>query len=121
MSSRRAREGRCAACSHEIEGFYDEDTLDWAVVAGVCDGCAREFPESLLKAVGDEFDYALGLRDGTVIRFARAAITGPAFVRLNDIRQVDYADVARTPYSFDRGIDVRISEIAWCCDAPQGS
>jgi len=77
-------------------------------------------PDALIKACFDTFDYALALRNGYVIRFEAASVSSDGkWVHL----QMDYTLHAMTgiDYSFDRGIDVRIEDILWVADAPEGS
>lgn len=86
-------------------------------------------PPALVKAVEDcEFDYALGLRDGTMIRFIGASLIddteewihldlGPRMGDGGIIRRDGYGQA----WCFERGLDVRLSEIAWVADAPEGS
>lgn len=76
----------------------------------------KEIPPSLLKAWFDQdFSYALELRNGRIINFKGAEFNpGSQFATL-DLR--DSLD----GHPFPRGIDVRISDIVWCGDAPDGS
>lgn len=121
MANRQIVTGKCVRCRNEMVGFYDEDAPSWAILAKVCGSCEDDIPESLLKATHDEFDYALGLENGTVIRFRKAKLRG-SFVYLDQIMEWDSQEVdAGVGYSFDRGVDVRIESIVWCADAPRGS
>lgn len=79
-----------------------------------CTECLKRFPESLAKACSDEFDYAMGLKSGDVIRFRSARIDG-------DFVHLDGEEISGLRYPCPRGVDVRISEIMWCADAPEGS
>lgn len=99
-----------------------EDPFDTTYV---CDDCAAKFPASLLKSVVDyAFDYALQLRSGEVIRFQGARLHGE-FVHLNGIQYRTAPGTAGTTtkprFPFDRGLDVRVADIVWCADAPEGS
>ena len=98
--------GECVACGafalFAIEG---------------CQKCQDYLPTSLIKACFDEFDYALGLKSGLVIQFYMATIRG-LFAELL-IRPDERLYVKG--YLMPRGVEVRISEIEWCCDAPDGS
>lgn len=87
------------------------------------------WPEALAKALCDPHDYALGLEDGTVIRFQSASadsIDSP-WVHLEDIAghtikyQVPDHLRGSAPFTLPRGIDVRVDNIAWVVDAPMGS
>ena len=98
--------GECVSCG-AITAFATEG----------CQKCQDYLPSSLIKACYDEFDYALGLKSGLVINFYEAMITGN-FAHLL-IRQDMESRV--NGYLMPRGIQVRISDIEWCCDAPEGS
>lgn len=102
------------------------------------------WPPHLNKAVLDNpFQYACGLRDGTVIEFEGAtpgdwaecerldhvadagsdedflnARVASEWVHLEGIQSI------RGPlgvFPFERGLDIRLSEIVWVADAPRGS
>ena len=108
----------CAGCG--MVGVYDQTEPDDFPPAELCPECKAQYPPSLLKAVLDPFDYALGLKNGAVIRFGSAVLNG-AFVTLtrNGLSPEHMSD--EIGYILDRGIDVRVSEILWCADAPDGS
>jgi hypothetical protein len=80
---------------------------------------ASGYPPSLAKATMDEFDYAVGLSNGVVIRFRRAVPNGQ-FVTLKEVEEL-FPGIGRPRYPLDRGIDVRLTSIEWCADAPAGS
>ena len=79
-------------------------------------------PPALVKALGDQFQYAVGLRDGTTLHFEDASYEeGSAWVHLSGTGGPDgfyYQD--HTPgdisYVSGRGMDIRISEIVWAAD-----
>jgi len=79
---------------------------------------------ALAKACLDDFDYALRLKSGEVIRFACAEWHGNGWLTLNGI---DPAEDFRPPHRQDlpfpaaRGVDVRLDDILWVMDAPCGS
>ena len=87
------------------------------------------WPHALIKAVDDPFDYAIGLKDGSIIFFEYATPMGKdkewVFLRLSDIHSGGglYArSFNRTAnIGWDRGLEVRVSEIVWAADAPFGS
>lgn len=94
---------------------------------GKIEGCGElgcrctdlSLPPSLRKAIHDPFDYALGLSNKTVIRFNEVMIEGDwAHVLLTGHRTFASDDI---PYECPRGVDVKLSEIVWCADAPEGS
>ena len=75
----------------------------------------------------DYFEYALRLSSGEIIRFHSAKIYGD-YVTLSggdggyDSRSLAACEQDPSlPFSFERGLDVRLSEIVWCADAPNGS
>lgn len=78
--------------------------------------------EALAKACNDDnFDYALKLRTGEVVRFVGARVLSSGWVRvyLDEHKRWDTANPF--PFKADRGVDIRISEIVWVMDAPDGS
>lgn len=106
----------------------------------------KGIPDSLVKAFFDPFDYALGLKNGTVIYFHEATplltidmddstnhpelFTG--WVRLSSfdnrplstsisVPEPELINGSPASFTFERGIDVLVSEIAWVADAPWGS
>ena len=74
---------------------------------------------ALAKSLSDPFDYALKLRTGEVIRYEGADIVNKDWVHLKGAR-IDGGWEDENPH-FDRGIDVRLSDIVWVKDAPYGS
>jgi len=80
---------------------------------------------ALAKACYDEFDYALRLRTGEVIRFRFATYLGDGWVHLDleGCEQSDHYPLAfsKLARGVDRGVDVRLSDIVWVMDAPEGS
>lgn len=109
---------RCCGCGTTL-GMFDPDSFGVGVAWPIdCPDCRRKYPPSLLKAASDYFDYALQLRTGEIIRFSQAAIHGE-FVTLE--LQDNHEQPNALPYPFPRGVDVRISDIVWCADAPEGS
>ena len=108
----------CPVCNVETDS-YDPDAYP-----KLCFPCQQRYPPALFKATIDRpFDYALGLRDGRVIRFEGAVIHGD-FVTLygpdtgNDENPIDKAFCG---FPCPRGIDIRCDEIIWVADAPEGS
>jgi hypothetical protein len=117
----------CRRCNAEYSCYASKSPIgdNWAPCEYniVCPDCKKLFPPALLKAVMDYFDAAVGLRDGTIIRFCTAQIHGD-FIHL-DLGSADSGGMdqlpGRCPYPFRRGVDVRLSDIVWCADAPEGS
>lgn len=78
----------------------------------------KGLPEALVKAVGDQpFEYALMLRDGTVIEFEGAEPQRVGWILLDRPRIVNRGYNA----CFERGLEVRLDEIVLVSDAPHGS
>ena len=88
----------------------------------------KGWPPALAKAsVDDDFEYVLALRGGLVIYFRGAqehadslewvTLFSPRFLTGRPItrEETDYAA------TFERGLEVRVSEIQWAADAPWGS
>jgi hypothetical protein len=106
---------RCVCCGRPT-AVDDEFLKDLA-----CRRCRRRLPPALVKAVGDRFQYACRLRTGDIVRFTGATIRGE-YATLELDTQLWPEDPAReVPYPFPRGLDVRIVDIVWCGDAPDGS
>jgi hypothetical protein len=91
---------------------------------------AAGWPPALIKSTYDPFDYALGLKNGTVIYFEYATAFGHnhewAVLHFQDIHSG--SQVYETSFNHthriggnDRGLEVRVSEILWAADAPYGS
>ena len=80
-----------------------------------CPKCARVYPPSLIKATHHSFSYVLRLRDGSKFCFKSATIHGN-FATLEE--PIDFNKPEHKALAFHRGIDVRISDIVWCANAP---
>ena len=77
---------------------------------------------ALAKACQDDFfDYALKLRTGEVIRFTGASMISPGWIHLDVMPRRCQPEENRLPFLADRGVDVRIADIVWVMDAPEGS
>lgn len=91
----------------------------------------RCLPMALAKACQDEFDYAMGLKSGLILYFTQArydAIQSPDWIHIEVRPDRGYkvpdshaSDWGEKVMIFERGIDIRVSEIAWVADAPFGS
>lgn len=79
---------------------------------------------ALTKACLDDFDYALKLKSGEVIRFTSAEWHDNGWLTLsgidndNDLRPPNRTDL---PFPAARGVDIRLEDILWVMDAPCGS
>jgi hypothetical protein len=83
------------------------------------------YPPSLAKAMFDPFDYALRLRTGETIHFNEAVELGEGWVRLHEPSPgredgVRASSPDALPYPFPRGLEVRVADIVWCAEAPNG-
>lgn len=89
-----------------------------------CASCVSRYGRHLLKSVNDPFCYAMRLTSGDLFYFESARIDGD-WVYL-DVRNSHYDDFdggvpsTKNP-PFERGLQVHLSAIAWCADAPYGS
>jgi hypothetical protein len=79
-----------------------------------------KFSRVLIKAAVDEFDYAMGLADGTIIRFRLLQIVADGWVHIKP-ENIDRDEPCKIPYILERGIDINIRQIMWIADAPNGS
>ena len=91
-----------------------------AHMAEACSSCENRYPPSLLKAAIDPFSYGVLLRDGTYFEFQEAQIHGD-FVHLTSQTAAFAADETNARWHFPRGVDIRVSDIVLCADAPYGS
>lgn len=109
---------RCFRTEEEYEVAGEEGSRFLSEI--VCGSCRADIPESLLKAcVDNPFDYVLGLKDGTVIRFSGADIKGN-WVTI-ERGEWGKSDALLFGYPMERGVDIRLDQIVWCADAPEGS
>jgi hypothetical protein len=97
---------RCVACKQLREP---------GLAGYACVKCQRKYPPSLLKAIGDSYDYALRLRTGEVIYFQQATVEGE-FITLSGTGKDPFQQADELRYSFERGLDVRLDDIVWCAD-----
>ncbi len=90
-----------------------------------CQVCKSKYPPALLKATCDPFSYALGLRDGTVVDFKSAEIHGEWVTIKGESDHTYESDESDESgwkrHLCPRGVDIRLSEIMWVADAPNGS
>lgn len=78
--------------------------------------------EALAKACYDDsFDYALKLRTGEVVRFIGAKLLNREWINIELPQDKRWNTPNPFPFSADRGVDIRISDIVWVMDAPNGS
>lgn len=76
-------------------------------------------PAALWKACCDSFDYAIKLRTGEVFRFTDAELIDPEWVLISGLDH--YENMFPKEFNFERGLQVRLSDIVWVADAPAGS
>jgi hypothetical protein len=77
-----------------------------------------DYPPALHKACCDPFEYAIRLRTGETWEFEQADPINRDWVR---IKFSPYRSKDGVAFRFDRGVDVRVSDIVWVADAPHGS
>jgi hypothetical protein len=100
-----------------LSNLYDPSECDCEKFGGIILGS-----KALLKACHDSpFDYALKLRTGEVIRFCGATIINAEWIHLEVYAMDEQPERNCLPFPADRGIDVRIGDIVWVMDAPEGS
>ena len=118
-----AQEQSCLRCGGPFDFVWGEDVFaSDGGAAGLCPVCARSYPASLLKAACDPFDYALRLTTGEVIYFETCGFHGE-WVHLT-VHRCPYQhshDMTSIVHPFERGLDIRLTAIVWCADAPEGS
>lgn len=79
-------------------------------------------PPALTKACIDPFDYALRLRTGELIYFESASPMDGPWVHIAGVTHVaDVSGQRDGGCDFERGLDIRIADIVWVADAPNGS
>ena len=79
-----------------------------------------DLPSALAKAATDSsFDYLVVLRDGTPIRCDGVIRSRPGWLSLMEPRKPD--DSQLWGCCLERNLQVRISDIMACADAPHGS
>jgi hypothetical protein len=79
-------------------------------------------PPALAKSCQDNpFDYALKLRTGEVITFSGASLLNLDWIHLTVKPMDEQPSVNRIAFPAERGMDVRLSDIVWVMDAPEGS
>lgn len=86
------------------------------------------WPDALIKATFDSFEYALMLKTGAVLYFTDATpICDGSWVALTldrvhcEVPDTWSSSSVCVPPFFERGIEVRVSEIVWVADCPYGS
>lgn len=80
------------------------------------------WPPSLVKACFDQFDYAVKLRSGEHWYVSEATFINKDWVHLRMAEYGRSPDMGgKPPHTFARGVDVRVDQIVWFADAPDGS
>ena len=110
----------CSVCHHQM-------LEDRAGSMDACPTCVATIGDVLVKAVTDDFDYAIGLRTGDVIRFTSAHYAGDNWIYLvgvdnwgdNSALLRNHREDHNNPCP--RGLQVRVTDIVWAADAPNGS
>ena len=76
---------------------------------------------ALAKACFDSFDFAMKIRTGEVIRFTHAQVINTEWIHLLLDTHPKQPKANQLAYPGERGIDVRLADIVWVMDAPEGS
>lgn len=74
-----------------------------------------KWPEALIKATTDEFNYAMSLRNGDLIQFRSAEFLNPSTVKVIIPRKNIYN------FELPRGLEIKLDQIVWVSDAPTGA
>jgi hypothetical protein len=114
-----------------MEGEGDDEFID----------CVPNYwPCALRKAVNHRFIYAAGLRDIGIVTFEHAELSwcsgeekdslvaNAEWVTLTGVRTTSALsgfdpqghDLSPSRFTFDRGIEVRVSQILWVAESPWG-
>jgi hypothetical protein len=114
------RTSHCEVCNEDLVPGKDP-ARHWLPL---CTDCKARYPDALIKATCDIFNFAMRLTTGELIRFQEAIINGD-WVHLTGSEYHpgvhDESVFPELPHPCPRGIDVRISQIVWVADAPEGS
>jgi hypothetical protein len=81
-----------------------------------CEGCKAIFGSHLATSLCDEFDYVIYLKNGMEICCHRISLNGE-WLEIG----AEGLKVSASPFSFPRGLQVRLSEVVLVADAPDGS
>lgn len=103
----------CHMCGIDFLADSRDDTF-------LCPKCVRRVPSFVRKALGDVWPCRIGLRNGQVLEFHTCRIDGE-FLYV----EIDNDCFEPHPHSFavkldidtNRGLDIRIDEIAWASEA----
>jgi hypothetical protein len=84
----------------------------------VCDDCVKASPGPLLLACTRGGEFLLGLRDGSVIHFCSASVAekDSQWAHLSGVTEMYVPVAPGHKMPIDGGIEVRLSEISWCCE-----
>ncbi len=99
-----------------MKRFNVESGRDWPTHGDDWIENQLEYPPALAKACTDDFSYALKLKNGDEFRFSQARPIDKTWVRIDGLI-VPEGDTT----VFPRGLEIRVDQIAWVCDAPEGS
>lgn len=75
----------------------------------------------LVKSTEDSFHYYIGLKNGATIAFTGSTLISGDWLHLDEAKFIKPDAITGSEWNMDlpgpdRGIDVRISEIAWAID-----
>jgi hypothetical protein len=74
-----------------------------------------KWPEALIKATTDTFNYAMSLKNGDLIQFQSAEFLNSKNVRITIPKKNIYN------FELSRGLEVKLDQIVWVSDAPTGA
>lgn len=81
---------------------------------------------SLDKSRCDDFSYAMQLSTGMIVRFTSSTLSeNGEWLHIRGVRVMEDLlklwDYGYEPREFSRGMDVRVNQIVWSSDCPEGS
>jgi hypothetical protein len=114
---------KCPMCGKKVWYWWNWAGTQHGMSSDLCKRCRLKVPGSLVKALNDQFDYALMLSTGEVIRFTEARIEGEWVEIMGWGITGGEKPLAGNPFGFPfpRGLEINIKDIVWCADAPEGS
>jgi hypothetical protein len=103
---------KCEICEQQLSVALGGRTI--------CDACGKRLGSHLIKGCVDPFDYALGTKSGLIVRWTgEIAIIEGEWLNIPE-GKLEILGLG-APWPLPRGLQIRISEIVWVADAPQGS
>lgn len=90
----------------------------------------RGQPDDMVKAQQDPFTYALAMRDGSLFLFESLEMLPHGWARLTEPQHMHvskwegegrFTTESSAVNTFARGVTIRVSDIVWIADCPEGS